>query len=266
MKIVVCIKRVPKSDTAKVDKKTGTLIRSGVESGINTDDLYALEEALSLKAQIPGTTVTVLSMGAGDAEASLREAMALGADDGILLSDRILAGSDAWATGNALTRAIQKFSPDLVLTGMRSSDAGSNQIAARIACGLGWPLVTSAAELSVTDRTLSAKQLLDEDVVTGETALPAVAAVAPEQRSLSALTAHGIVDAYHKKTVTVWSAKDVGVDPARVGLKQSLSQVTRTWVPQRSSSCEYLKGSAAETAAQLMEKLKSRHMITEGER
>lgn len=266
MKIVVCIKRVPKSDTAKVDKKTGTLIRTGVESGINTDDLYALEEALSLKEQVPGTTVTVLSMGAGEAEQSLREAMALGADDGILLSDRVLAGSDAWATGNALTCALRKFSPDLVLTGMRSSDAGSNQIAARIAYGLGWSLVNNAAELSVVENALTAKQLLDQSIVTGETKLPAVVAVAPEMRALGTLTAHGIVDAYRKKNITVWSAKDVGVDTARVGLEKSLSKVVRTWIPKQNSTCEYMKGSAAEAAAQLTAKLKSRHIITEGER
>jgi electron transfer flavoprotein beta subunit len=192
--------------------------------------------------------------------------MALGADDGILLSDRILAGSDAWATGNALTCAVKKFCPDLVLTGMRSSDAGSNQIAARIAYGLGWPMVNNAAELSVTGGILTAKQLLDQSVVTGETKLPAIAAVAPEMRLLRQLTAHGIVDAYHQKQVTVWSAKDVGVDADRVGLENSLSKVVSTWIPKQNSTCEYLKGSAAEVADQLMAKLKSRHMITEGER
>ena len=204
-------------------------------------------------------------MGSGDAEQSLREAMALGADDGILLSDRILAGSDAWATGNALSCALAKLGgPELILTGTRSSDAGSSQIAARISYALDLPLVSNAAQLSVQDGSLLAKQYTASKVTTVETPLPAVAAVAPEHTEVRTLTAAGIVDAYHLKTVSVWSAADVGVDPDRVGLSHSLSNVVGTWVPETHGNCELLPGTPADAAAALVARLTDRHILAEG--
>ncbi len=122
MNIIVCIKQVPDSTQVKVDPKTGTLIRAGVPSILNPYDHYALEKALAIKAKT-GAKVTVLSMGPAQAVAVLRLALALGADEGVLLSDRAFAGSDTWATSYALATAVRKIGAfDLILCGQMSID------------------------------------------------------------------------------------------------------------------------------------------------
>ena len=127
MRYVVCIKQVPETTDVKINPETNTLMRDGVVSIINPFDMYAIEEGLRLKAKTGGT-VTVLSMGPPQADAALREAIAMGADDGILLSDRAFAGSDTWATSYTLAMAIRKIGNfDLILCGKQASDGDTAQ-------------------------------------------------------------------------------------------------------------------------------------------
>ena len=142
MQIIVCLKQVPNTNEVKFDPKTGSLIREGVASIINPDDKNALEEALSLREQ-NGGKVTVISMGPAQAEFALREALAMGADEAILLSDRAFAGADTWATSFTLAQGIKKLGNfDLILCGRQAIDGDTAQVGPGIAEHLDLPQVT----------------------------------------------------------------------------------------------------------------------------
>ena len=145
MKIVVCIKQVPDSDKVTIDRATNRLNRAGVPTVMNPFDENALEVALRLRDAVPGSTVTVVSMGPPQAEAVVREAIARGATDGVLVSGREFGGADTWATGYTLALAIKKLGPaDLVLFGKQATDGDTAQVGPGIAHHLGLPVLTYA--------------------------------------------------------------------------------------------------------------------------
>ena len=119
MKIVVCAKQVPDTTEVKLDPKTNTLIRDGVPSIINPDDKAGIEAALQLKEKCPGSTVTVVSMGPPQADVALREALAMGCDDALLISDRAFGGADTWATSSTIAAALKKLDYDVIISGNR---------------------------------------------------------------------------------------------------------------------------------------------------
>ena len=128
MHIIVCVKQVPDAKDVRLDPRTNTLSREGVESIMNPYDRHALEEAVAIKEKLGGT-VTVLSMGPPQAESMLREAIACGADEGVLISDRAFAGADTWATSYTLAKAIQSLAPaDLILCGKQAIDGDTAQV------------------------------------------------------------------------------------------------------------------------------------------
>lgn len=129
MKIIVCVKQVPDTTEVRIDKETNTLIREGVPSILNPDDANALEQALQLKDKYDDVTVTVLSMGPPQADVMLRECLAMGADEAVLLTDRAFGGSDTWATSNALAAAIRKIGKyDIILAGRQAIDGDTAQV------------------------------------------------------------------------------------------------------------------------------------------
>ncbi len=145
MKVVVCIKQVPDTTNVRINPETNTLIREGVESICNPFDEYALEEALRIKERLEGEPVTTIAvtMGPPQAEAVLRQALAMGLDEAILLSDRAFAGSDTWATSYALSRMIDKIGDvDIVLCGKQAIDGDTAQVGPGIAVHLGYPQIT----------------------------------------------------------------------------------------------------------------------------
>ncbi|MCD3217948.1 electron transfer flavoprotein subunit beta/FixA family protein, partial [Clostridium botulinum C] len=160
MKIVVCLKQVPDTNQVKIDPVTGTLIREGVPSIINPEDKNALEEALRLKDE-KGATVTVISMGPPQAEAALREAMAMGADDAILISDRAFAGADTLATSYALAGALKKLEYDFILAGRQAIDGDTAQVGPEIAEHLGIPQVTYVEKVDVEGDKLTVRRALE---------------------------------------------------------------------------------------------------------
>lgn len=264
MKILVLIKQVPTGEV-RVDKRTGTLIRRGTEGELDGESLAALEQALRLRDKYPDIQVAVMTMGTPDAKLALLEAEALGADEAFLLTDRCLAGSDAAATGYALCRAIQAVGmADLILMGSRSADAGSCQIGARVAAGLGLPLVSEADWVDISGGGLITSRLIHGRRVTGETALPAVASVVCGNSEPRILTAAGIVDACRTKPVTVLSAADADIDPSRVGLSGSFSCVVHTVPPEKKGHCERIEGPGREAAQSLVEKLQERNLLSRG--
>src|SRR5690554_359692 len=153
MNIIVCIKQVPDTTEVKLDPKTGTLIRDGVPSIINPDDKAGLELALDLKDKY-NAKVTVITMGPQQAEIVLREALAMGADDAILLTDRKFAGADTLATSNALASALKKMEWDLIIAGRQAIDGDTAQVGPQIAEHLDIPQISYTEEVKYDGKSL----------------------------------------------------------------------------------------------------------------
>ncbi|HID8214500.1 TPA: electron transfer flavoprotein subunit beta, partial [Clostridioides difficile] len=154
MNIVVCLKQVPDTNEVKINKETGTLIRDGVPSIINPDDRNALEEALKMKDEL-GAVIKVISMGPPQAKSALKEALAMGADEAYLISDRAFGGSDTWATSTIIAAAIEKVGKyDVIFCGRQAIDGDTAQVGPEVAEFLGIPQVTYAKEVKVQDDKL----------------------------------------------------------------------------------------------------------------
>ena len=261
MNIIVCIKQVPDSTRVKVDPKTGTLIRAGVPSILNPYDHYALEKALAIKAKT-GAKVTVLSMGPAQAVAVLRLALALGADEGVLLSSRAFAGSDTWATSYALAMAIRKIgSFDMILCGQMAIDGDTAQTGPGIAFHLGIPQITFCESVDSDGSHAVVKKLIEGGRQILEADLPVLITMtmpvdyAPKYPSFMA--AHKAQD---KKTVT-WTEKEIGADMHKLGLEGSPTRVSRIFPPAARQKGEMFNGSAEEMAAKFVEILKKESFI-----
>lgn len=261
MNIIVCIKQVPDSTRVKVDPKTGTLIRAGVPSILNPYDHYALEKALAIKAKT-GAKVTVLSMGPAQAVAVLRLALALGADEGVLLSSRAFAGSDTWATSYALAMAIRQIgSFDMILCGQMAIDGDTAQTGPGIAFHLGIPQITFCESVDSDGSHAVVKKLIEGGHQILEADLPVLITMtmpvdyAPKYPSFMA--AHKAQD---KKTVT-WTEKEIGADMHKLGLEGSPTRVSRIFPPAARQKGEMFNGSAEEMAAKFVEILKKESFI-----
>ena len=161
MKIIVCIKQVPNTTKVRLDPETGTLIRKGIPSIINPDDKAGLEAALRLKDQ-HGAHVTVLTMGPGQADAALREALAMGADEAVLLTDRAFGGADTWATSSTIAAALAGMEYDLIITGRQAIDGDTAQVGPQIAEHLGIPNISYAEEIRVEGDSVIVKRQYED--------------------------------------------------------------------------------------------------------
>lgn len=261
MNIIVCIKQVPDSTRVKVDPKTGTLIRAGVPSILNPYDHYALEKALAIKAKT-GAKVTVLSMGPAQAVAVLRLALALGADEGVLLSSRAFAGSDTWATSYALAMAIRKIgSFDMILCGQMAIDGDTAQTGPGIAFHLGIPQITFCESVDSDGSHAVVKKLIEGGHQILEADLPVLITMTMPvdyaSKYPSFMAAHKAQD---KKTVT-WTEKEIGADMHKLGLEGSPTRVSRIFPPAARQKGEMFNGSAEEMAAKFVEILKKESFI-----
>ena len=153
MKIVVCMKQVPDTTEVKIDPVTNTLIRDGIPAIINPDDKCGIEAALEIKERVPNTTVTVITMGIPAAEIALREALAMGCDEAVLLTDRKLGGADTWATSSAIAGAVKKLGADLVICGRQAIDGDTAQVGVQIAVHLDLPVTTYVEKLVDVNET-----------------------------------------------------------------------------------------------------------------
>ena len=161
MKIVVCVKQVPDTTEVRLDPVTNTLIRDGVPSIINPDDKAGIEAALKLKEEVGGT-VTIVSMGPPQADVALREALAMGADDSILISDRAFGGADTWATSSTIAAALKKLEFDLIITGRQAIDGDTAQVGPQIAEHLGIPQISYVENIQVEGETLLVKRKFED--------------------------------------------------------------------------------------------------------
>ena len=162
MNIVVCIKQVPDTKGGVVFNPDGTLNRAAMLTIMNPDDKAGLEAALRIKEAHPGTTVTVLTMGLPKAEDVLLEAMAMGADDGVLVTDRVLGGADTWATSTTIAGALRNIDYDLIITGRQAIDGDTAQVGPQIAEHLGLPVISYAEEIKVEGDSVVVKRQYED--------------------------------------------------------------------------------------------------------
>jgi len=257
MKIIVCIKQVPETTEVKINPETNTLIREGVKSIINPFDMYALEEALRLKEKFGGKT-TVLTMGPPQAESALREAIAMGQDEAILISDRAFAGSDTWATSHTLAAAIKKIGEfDLILCGKQASDGDTAQVGPGISAHLDIPQVTYVKKIEeIKDGFARVQRMTEEGYDIIETPLPALFTVVKEINEPRLPSLKGMMRAKQAK-ILHWTHKDLKVDKNYIGLDGSPTRVIKIFTPVPRAGGQMLKGEPAEIAQQLIGLLKS---------
>jgi len=256
MRYVVCIKQVPETTDVKINPATNTLMRDGVVSIINPFDMYAIEEGLRLKA-LHGGTVTILSMGPPQAESALREAIAMGADDAILLSDRAFAGSDTWATSYTLAMAIRKIANfDLIICGKQASDGDTAQVGPGIAVHLDLPQITYVRKIeSLDDKTIVAERLMENGYEVIQSPLPCVLTVIKEINEPRLPSLKGKMAA-KKAVITTWNAAELNCDPKCLGLDGSPTKVVKIFTPAPRQGGEVFQGEPEEFIPQLVAKMK----------
>lgn len=262
MKIIVCVKQVPDTTEIRINPETGTLIRDGVPSILNPDDANALEEALKVKDSYPDTKVTVITMGPPQAKDMLRECIAMGADDAVLLSDRALGGSDTWATSNAIAAGIRKIGQfDMIFAGRQAIDGDTAQVGPQIAEKLSLPQVTYVKEFSVKDGFAYVSRALEDGYEKLKIKLPCVLTAIKELNEPRYMSVPGILKAC-ESDIKVWSAEDIGVDLTTVGLKASPTNVFKSFTPKPKGAGVTVEGDTPkEKAEALVASLKAKHII-----
>lgn len=255
MNIVVCIKQVPDTTDVKINPETNTLIRDGVASIINPFDVYAIEEAVRIKEKYGGS-VTVISMGPPQVEASLRDAIAVGVDEAVLLTDRAFAGADTLATAYTLAAGIRKLGQtDMVILGRQAIDGDTGQVGPELAENLGLPHLTDIRKIEqIEDGSIILQRMLEEGYVRIKANLPIVITVVKEINEPRLPSLRGKMNA-KKKEIVRWSAPDVEADPKRLGLTGSPTQVVKIFSPPRPSGGKIFEGSVSEAVTQLLAEL-----------
>lgn len=238
MDFLVLVKQVPDTEKVKIDPTTGTMIREGLDITMNPLDAHALELAISLKERIGGA-VTVLSMGPMSTIDVLRDAIALGADRAILLSDSALAGSDTWATSLALARAIRnlRIDFDLLLCGEKSTDGETGQVGVELATLLNLPVLTYVSEIvEVSTNSLTVKRSVEDAYEIWRVPLPSCLCVLKSVAEPRLPTLNGKKRAMTSK-IEIYGINDVGLKPEEVGLRGSPTRVVRVFNTKVSRSC-----------------------------
>ena len=255
MHIVVCIKQVPDTAEVRINPETGTLIREGVPSIINPFDLHALEAGLSIKERVKGS-ITVLTMGPPQAESALRDAIAMGADDAILLSDRVFAGSDTWATSFTLSRAIQKIGADIIICGKQAIDGDTAQVGPETAEFMDIPHISYVRKIEeVSDTFVKVQRLMDDGYDVVESSLPVLLTVVKELNEPRLPSLKGKMAA-KKAVIKKWGRSDIVADENDLGLKGSPTQVKNIFTPEPRSGRRMLEGSPEEQVETLFQELR----------
>jgi electron transfer flavoprotein beta subunit len=260
VKIIVCIKQVPDTNEVKLDPVTGTLIRDGVPSIINPDDKAGLEAALSLKDSL-GAEVSVITMGPPQADAVLREAMAMGADNAYLVTDRAFGGADTLATSTTLAAALRKIDYDLIITGRQAIDGDTAQVGPQISEHLDIPNVSYAEDIKVEGNTVIVKRQYEDRYHTVKVQMPCLVTALGEMNTPRYMTPGGIYDAYKVKKVTVWGRSDLEVADGEIGLKGSPTKVAQSFPKSVKPAGQKVTLDADEAADYIIEKLKEKYVL-----
>ena len=261
MKIVVCIKQVPDTKGGVQFNPDGTLNRAAMLTIMNPDDKAGLEAALRIKDQT-GAEVTVVTMGLPKAADVLREAMAMGADKGVLITDRVLGGADTWATSTTIAGALRGMEYDLIITGRQAIDGDTAQVGPQIAEHLNLPIISYAEDIKVEGDSVIVKRQYEDGFHMLKAKMPCLITALSELNEARYMTPGGIFDAY-KKDITVWGRKDLkDVLDSNLGLKGSPTQIAKASDKVRKGAGvkeTNLDPSAA--ANYIVEKLTEKHVL-----
>lgn len=259
MKIVVCIKQVPDTTEVKIDPIKGTLIREGIPSIINPDDKSGLEAALVLKDQLDAK-ITVLTMGPPQAKNALREALAMGADEAILLSDRKFGGADTWATSSTIAAAVKKLDFDLIICGRQAIDGDTAQVGPQIAEHLQLPHISYVKDLEVSEENIIVKRVFEDGYHKIKAKMPCLITVLKEMNQPRYMSVGGVYDAFQKE-ITVWGLDDIEIDHSNIGLKGSPTRVKKSYTKGTKSAGKIYEVDPIEGAKIIIEKLKEKFII-----
>ncbi len=255
MKIIVCIKQVPDTAEVRINPETGTLIREGVPSIINPYDMHAIEAGLQIKEKVGGNII-VITMGPPQAESALRDAISMGADDTILLTDKAFAGSDTWATSYTLSKAIEKLGADIIICGKQAIDGDTAQVGPEIAEFLNIPHVSYVRKIEgITQNSIRIQRLMDEGYDIVESSLPVLLTVVRELNKPRLPSLKGKMAA-KKAEIKKWGPSDINADEVTLGLKGSPTQVKNIFAPGVRSDRKIFQGTPEEQVDALINELK----------
>ena len=260
MKIVVCIKQVPDTKGGVKFNPDGTLDRAAMMTIMNPDDKAGLEAALRLKDQY-GAEVTVITMGLPKAEDVLREALAMGADKAVLVTDRVLGGADTWATSQTLAGAIRNLEYDLIITGRQAIDGDTAQVGPQISEHLNIPVISYAHDIKVEGNNVIVQRQYDDRYHVLKAQMPCLVTALGEMNEPRYMTPGGIFDACEAE-ITVWGrANLVDVEDSNLGLKGSPTQIARASDKVRKGAGEVVTLDPTDAASYIVGKMKEKHII-----
>lgn len=260
MNIVVCIKQVPDTKGGVKFNPDGTLDRSAMLAIMNPDDKAGLEAALKIKDQY-GAKVTVITMGLPKADEVLREALAMGADNGILVTDRVLGGADTWATSSTLAGALKRLDYDLIITGRQAIDGDTAQVGPQLSEHLDIPVISYVQNLRIDGEYVVAERQFEDRYHLLRVKMPCLITALSELNTPRYMTPGGIFDAYGAE-LTVWGRQDLKeVDDSNIGLKGSPTQIAKASDKVRKGAGEVVNLDVTESVDYIMNKLRERHII-----
>ena len=263
MKIVVCIKQVPDTVEVKIDPKTGTLVRDGVPSIINHDDKTGIEAALTIREQVGGT-VTVVSMGPPQADVALREALAMGCDEAILVSGREFGGSDTYATSGILAAALKQLDYDLIITGRQAIDGDTAQVGPQIAEKLHLPQVSYVEEsVEAAEDHVVVKRQFEDGYHIVKVKTPCLLTAIAELAEPRYMSVGGVFDAYQKEIkIFDFNLLKDDLELDMIGLKGSPTNVYKSFTKELKGAGTVLKDLTAEQAVEaIVKKLEEKFII-----
>jgi electron transfer flavoprotein alpha/beta subunit len=266
MKIIVTVKQVPDTSGKVAVNPDGTLNRASMQTIINPDDLNAVEAALTLKDKY-GCKVVAITMGPFQAEPMLRELMAMGVDESILVSGREFGGSDTYATSQIIAAAIDTYGvdeDDIIIAGRQAIDGDTAQVGPQIAEKLHIPQVTYAGEITMEGHTLTVKRILEDGYMTIKVNTPCLITCIKELNTPRYMTVAGTIECYNKPMIVYdYNAlKDHPlIDPTTIGLKGSPTNIFKSFTPPMRGAGVMLEGSGKETTDKLAGILAGKHII-----
>jgi len=261
VKVIVCIKQVPDTKGGVKFNPDGTLDRGAMLTIMNPDDKAGLEAALRLKDEY-GAEVTAITMGLPKAEEVLREAMAMGADKGILVTDRVLGGADTWATSTTLAGAIRNLEYDIIITGRQAIDGDTAQVGPQIAEHLGVPVISYAEAIKVEGDAVVVQRQYEDRYHMVKAQMPVLITALAELNDPRYMTPGGIFDAYDAE-ITTWGRADLkDVLDGDLGLNGSPTKIAKASDKVRKGAGEKVAlDSPEESVEYIMDKLLTKHVI-----
>ena len=254
MKIIVCVKQVPDTAGGVQFNPDGTLNRAAMLTIMNPDDKAGLEAALRLKDQY-GAEVTVITMGLPKATDVLREALAMGADKGILITDRVLGGADTWATSSTIAAGIRKLDYDLIITGRQAIDGDTAQVGPQISEHLDIPVISYAQDIKIEGDSVVVQRQYDDRYHIVKAQMPCLITCLSELNDPRYMTPGGIFDACEAE-ITTWGRADlVGLDDSNIGLNGSPTKIAKASDKVRKGAGEKVTLDTEEAVSYLIGKM-----------